>query len=379
MSADFHNHATSMLMVQALENLDPERYELYFYSAGPDDGSPLRRRILATAGAVHEVQTWSGARIAEQIETDQIGVLFDLKGFTKGARLDVTTTHPAPLQVAWLGFPGTMGTGHIDYIIGDPVVTPLEHQGDFTEAIAQMPHCYQPNDALRSRPAVWSRAQCGLPDDALVLASFNQPFKITPQMFAAWCRVLNAVPRAVMWMLVSDPATRQRLCDAAARQGIASDRLVFAPFLDIERHRARLPQADLLLDTFPCSGHTTASDGLWAGVPLVTLIGQTFAARVAASLLHTLGLDELVCTDIDSYVESAITLCRNDDQRQAVRDRIASATRTSPLFDGASFAADLQQLIERMVERQDAGLPPAPLPAAYPTEQGSVAHRAPTA
>jgi predicted O-linked N-acetylglucosamine transferase (SPINDLY family) len=198
-------------------------------------------------------------------------------------------------------------------------------------------------------------------------------------MFAAWCRVLNAVPRAVMWMLVSDPATRQRLCDAAARQGIASDRLVFAPFLDIERHRARLPQTDLLLDTFPCSGHTTASDGLWAGVPLVTLIGQTFAARVAASLLHTLGLDELVCTDIDSYVESAITLCRNDDQRQAVRDRIASATRTSPLFDGASFAADLQQLIERMVERQDAGLPPAPLPAAYPTEQGSVAHRAPTA
>jgi predicted O-linked N-acetylglucosamine transferase (SPINDLY family) len=363
MSADFHRHATSMLMVQALEHIDPDRYELYFYSAGPDDGTALRTRVLATASVVHEVATWSGARIAEQIAADQIGVLFDLKGFTKGARLDITAAHPAPLQVAWLGFPGTIGTDHIDYVIGDPVVTPLEHQADFTETIAQLPHCYQPNDALRSRPAVWSRAQCGLPHDALVLASFNQPFKITPQMFAAWCRVLQAVPRAVLWMLVPEPATRARLCAAAAALGIATERLVFAPFVEIERHRARLPQADLLLDTFPCSGHTTASDGLWAGVPMVTLIGRTFAARVAASLLHTLGLDELVFSDVDDYVAKAIELCRVDGALAQLRERIVSARLTSALFDGVRFAADLQALIDRMVERQDAGLAPAPLPA----------------
>ncbi len=367
MSADFHCHATSMLMVQALEHIDQSRYELYFYSAGPDDGTPLRARMLATAQVVHEVASWSGARIAEQIEADQIGVLFDLKGFTKGARLDITAAHPAPLQVAWLGFPGTLGTNHIDYIIGDPVVTPIEHQGDFTEAIAQLPHCYQPNDAQRSRPASWSRAQCGLPEDALVLASFNQPFKITPDMFAAWCRILRAVPRAVLWMLIAEGPTRERLLGVARSHGIAPERIVFAPFLDIERHRARLPQADLQLDTFPCSGHTTASDGLWAGVPLVTMIGRTFAARVAASLLHTLGLDDLVCTDIDSYVRQAITLCQDDTLRLDVRERIAQATRTSPLFDGTQFASDLQHLIDRMVERQDAGLPPAALPAAAST------------
>ncbi|MBK6852048.1 MAG: hypothetical protein IPG93_10605 [Burkholderiales bacterium] len=363
MSADFHRHATSMLMVQALENIDPDRYELYFYSAGPDDGTSLRARILATAKVVHEVASWSGARIVEQIEADKIGVLFDLKGFTKGARLDITAAHPAPLQVAWLGFPGTIGSDHIDYVIGDPIVTPLENQRDFTETIAQLPHCYQPNDSLRSRPAVWSRAQCGLPDDALVLASFNQPFKITPQMFGAWCRILQAVPRAVLWMLVPEDATRQRLCDAAAAQGITSERLIFAPFLEIESHRARLPQADLLLDTFPCSGHTTASDGLWAGVPLITIVGRTFAARVAASLLHTLGLDELVFEDIDSYVAKAITLCQTEGALAELRGRIAEGSLSSPLFDGVRFAADLQALIDRMVARQDAGLAPAPLPA----------------
>jgi predicted O-linked N-acetylglucosamine transferase (SPINDLY family) len=363
LSSDFHHHATVILMVQALEHIDRSRFELVFYSAGPDDGSALRARVLATATQVHEVASWPARRIAAQIEADQIGVLLDLKGFTKGARLDVIAARAAPLQVAWLGYPGTCGNRDIDYVIGDAVVTPLANQGDFTEAIAQMPHCYQPNDGTRSRPAAWSRADCGLPEDAVVLASFNQAYKTTAEVFAAWCEVLRATPAAVLWMLVPEADTQRRLRAHAERLGVAGQRIVFAPFIDIEAHRGRLPQADLVLDTFPCSGHTTASDALWAGVPVLTLQGRTFAARVAASLLHTLGLDELVCNDFDTYVARATALAQQAGARAELRARLAQATATSPLFDGARFAQDFGQLIERMVARQDQGLAPAPLAA----------------
>ena len=362
-SSDFHHHATSMLLVQALEHIDRSRYELFFYSGGPDDRSPLRSRILATATQVHEVALWSHARLTEQIRQDQIGVLFDLKGFTADHRLEVIAARPAPLQVAWLGYPGTSGSAHLDYVMGDAVVTPLENQADFTETIAQLPHCYQPNDGLRSQPAPWSRAECGLPEEALVLASFNQAYKTTPEVFAAWCRILAATPHAVLWMLVPEADTQARLREAAQRHGIDGQRLIFAPFLGIESHRSRLPQADLILDTFPCSGHTTASDALWAGVPVLTLIGRTFAARVAASLLHTLDLDELICADLDTYTARALALCHDTAALADVRARLAQAIQTSPLFDGARFAADWQALIERMVARQDAGLAPAPLAA----------------
>jgi predicted O-linked N-acetylglucosamine transferase (SPINDLY family) len=362
-SADFHHHATSFLLVQALEHIDRSRFDLYFYSGGPDDRSATRARVLATATQVHEVRNWSTERLVEQIRQDRIGVLFDLKGYTAGHRLDVLAQRPAPLQVAWLGYPGTSGEPGLDYLIGDAVVTPIEHQGDFTETIAQMPHCYQPNDGQRSRPTAWSRQRCGLPDDALVLASFNQSYKTKPEMFAAWCRILAAQPRALLWMLVPDTDTQARLRDVATGHGIDATRIVFAPFIDIESHRARLPQADRILDTFPCSGHTTTSDALWAGVPVLTLKGRNFAARVASSLVHTLGLEELICDDVDSYVERAIELSRNDAARQDLRARLAQATETSTLFDGVRFAADWQDLIERMVARQDAGLPPAPLAA----------------
>ncbi|MFM2056526.1 MAG: hypothetical protein RLY71_911 [Pseudomonadota bacterium] len=363
LSSDFHHHATSVLLVQALEHIDRDRFELHFYSGSPDDGSALRQRILATARQVHDVRQWSAERLAEQIRTDQIGVLFDLKGFTSNQRLDVMAHRPAPLQVAWLGYPGTSGAACIDYIIGDPVVTPLAHAEHFTEAIAQMPHSYQPNDGLRSRPLAWRRAECGLPDHATVFASFNQSYKTTPDVFAAWCRILAAVPDAVLWLMVPDADTQARLRTAAAACGIDATRIVFAPFIGIESHRARLPQADLILDTFPCSGHTTSSDALWAGVPVLTRPGRTFASRVSASLLHTLGLDELICTDPDDYVACGIALGRDAGARTALRARLAEAIRTSPLFDGARFAADFTALIERMAARQDAGLPPAALAA----------------
>jgi predicted O-linked N-acetylglucosamine transferase (SPINDLY family) len=363
LSSDFHQHATSVLLVQALEHIDRSRFDLYFYNASRDDGSALRRRILATASCVHDVRQWSAERLTGQIRTDQIGVLFDLKGFTSDQRLDVLAQRPAALQVAWLGYPGTSGASGIDYIIGDPVVTPLEHAAHFSEAIAQLPHCYQPNDGERSRPAPWHRADCGLPEDAVVLASFNQSYKTTPDLFAAWCQVLSRVPRAVLWLLVPDPDTQVRLRQAAARLGVEPARLIFAPLLGIESHRARLPQADLILDTYPCSGHTTSSDALWAGVPVLTRLGQSFAARVSASLLHTLGLDDLICPDVATYIDRAVALAADPAALAGLRQRVEAARSGSPLFDGRRFAADLGDLLERMVARQDAGLPPAALGA----------------
>jgi predicted O-linked N-acetylglucosamine transferase (SPINDLY family) len=278
--------------------------------------------------------------------------------------MDVLAHRPAPIQVAWLGFPGTAGAPSLDYFIGDPVTTPMDAQPHFTECIAQMPHCYQPNDSTRTRPTPVTRQQCGLPEDAtFVFASFNMAYKIVPEVFAAWCRILEATPGSVLWLLVQQLPARERLRAAAVQHGLDPDRLVFAPFVSGELHRSRLPLADLCLDTFPCGGHTTASDALWAGVPVLALMGQSFASRVAGSLLHALDLPELACTDIDQYIQSAVTLALNPAEFRALEGRLDGARTQSPLFDGRRFARDFERLVLRMVARQDAGLPPAPLAA----------------
>ncbi|MEY2686787.1 MAG: hypothetical protein RL375_985 [Pseudomonadota bacterium] len=363
LSSDFHHHATTMLVVETLEHIDRSRYELWLYSGGANDGSALRHRIEAAATCLREVAELDQAELAQQIRTDQIGVLMDLKGFTQGSRMSVLAQRPAPIQVAWLGYPGTSGADFVDYIIGDPVVTPLEHQPHFTEQIAQLPHCYQPNDSQRSHPATLDRTACGLPPEAFVFASFNQAYKIVPEVFAAWCTIVASRPDAVLWLLVPEPQTQAHLRAAAAAHGLPPDRLFFADFAPIERHRARLPNVDLALDTFPCGGHTTASDALWAGVPVLALQGQAFASRVAASLLHTLGVPELVCTQLDDYVERAIALAGSPADLAQLRRRVELGRNNSPLFRGREFAGDLQHLIDRMVQRHEAGLAPAALAA----------------
>jgi protein O-GlcNAc transferase len=363
MSADFQHHATSMLMVEMLERLDRQRYELYLYSNGVNDGSALRHRMESAADHFVEVEQLSNDELARRIEADQITVLFDLKGYTIGSRLHVMADRVAPVQAAWLGFPGTCGASFVDYIVGDPVVTPLDAQPFYTEHIAQLPHCYQPNDSQRPTPAPWSRAQCGLPEDALVFASFNQSYKIIPEVFEAWCRILAQVPGSVLWLLVQHPDIQANLRAHATRLGLAPARLIFASFEDIEQHRARLPQADVILDTFPCGGHTTASDALWAGVPMVALLGTTFAARVAPSLLRSAGVPELVCGDLAEYEQLAVALGTDPDRRQALREHLRLARQQAPLFDSERFARDFGALVERMVARWEQGLPPAPLAA----------------
>lgn len=363
LSSDWHQHATSVLVIEVIEALAGGAFDLYVYSHGADDGSPLRARLQRAATVWREVAADDPARIAARMKEDRLAILLEMKGYTQGSRMMVTAWRPAPIQVAWLGYPGTTGADCIDYVIGDPVVTPLDAQGDYTERIAQMPHCYQPNDGARARPQPLSRADCGLPPDAFVFGSFNMPYKLVPEIFAVWCHTLRQRADAVLWLLVDQPIVQERLRQAAAQAGVDPARLIFAPFLPDEAHRARLPNVDLFLDSFPCSGHTTASDALWAGVPVLTLRGRSFASRVAASLLHTLGMSELVCDDIDRYGAESIRLAGDPQALQALRVRLTEARMTSPLFDGRRYARDFERLLLRMVARHEAGLPPAPLAA----------------
>lgn len=365
-SSDFHNHATALLMIEALEARNRDRFDVTLYSHGVDDGSAMRRRVESACERFVDMRAMSPEQMARAIHADGIDILVDLKGHTFGNRMGVFAWRPAPVQVAWLGFPGTCGADYVDYVIGDRWVTPLEHAAHYSEHIAQMPHSYQPNDSRRARPEPSTRARCGLPEDALVLGCFNQSFKIGPETFASWMRILQAVPKALLWLLQDNAQAAHNLRREAAARGIDPQRLVFAPRVSVASHLARLPVADFMLDNWPCNAHTTASDALWMGVPLVTLSGEIFASRVAGSLLHGVGLGELVCRDPAEYEATAIALANDPSRLHALRAHLAQGREGFPLFDGRRFAADLEHLYERMAERARAGLAPAALPAALP-------------
>lgn len=369
-SSDFHHHATSMLLAEVLEKLDRENFEIFLYSHGIDDGSDLRKRVVAAADHFIECGPMKPHEQAEAIRADRIDVLFELKGFTLDSRLATFAFRAAPIQVAWLGYPGTCGAPFIDYIIGDPIVTPLSAQENYTENIAQMPVTYQPNDTTRHRDVTRTRAECGLPEDAFVFGCFNQSYKYTREVFDSWCRILNRVPNSVLWLLVPDEPVRAQLRKEARQRGISPERLYFANFEKTHRHRQRLALADIALDTFPCGGHTTTSDTLWAGVPVLSLMGQTFASRVAGSLLNAVNLPELVCDNATEYEDKAVALALDRTRLSQVREGLLAARDTAPLFDSTRFATDLGNLLQRMVARSDQGLDPAPLPAIHTEQEG---------
>ena len=354
-SADFHNHATALLLVEALERRNTADFEVTLYSHSPDDGSALQLRIRAACEHFVEMGAMSAAQMAQRIAHDGIDILVDLKGQTFGNRQAVFAHRPAPIQATFLGFPGTSGADYIDYIIGDRWVTPIEHAGHFTETIAQLPHSYQPNDSQRRRLQPGTRAQWGLPEDALVLGNFNQSFKLSPHTFDAWTRILQAQPKAILWLLEDNPQATQNLQRAARQRGVDPARLVFAPRVPVQAHLARLPVADFMLDNWPCNAHTTASDALWMGVPLVTLMGDSFASRVAGSLLHAVGLGELACTSVQDYEATAIELLAKPQRLLALRRHLDEGRAQFPLFDGARFAADLESLYLRMVAQARQG------------------------
>lgn len=358
-SNDLHQHATAHLMAEVFEQFDPDRFAVTLYSHGADDGSTMRQRLQRSRARFVDVASISDLDVARRIRADGVDVLVDLKGHTKNNRLGVFAYRPAPVQASFLGFPGTTGADYIDYFIGDAIVSPIEQAAHFSEKLALMPRCYQPNDRQRPLPAPCSRERAGLPSAALVLCGFNQPFKLSPEVFDVWCRLLHRLPDAVLWLLQwNDQAPAQLRAQAEAR-GIAASRLVFAPRVPTQQHIDRLALADLFIDTWPCNGHTTTSDALWAGVPVVTYCGRTFASRVAASLLHAVGLPDLVSDTLEGYEDKVMALAGNAGRRQSTRDHLVRARDTASLFDSAGFTADFGNLLRRMAEQWSRGLAPS--------------------
>ncbi|MCK9283318.1 MAG: tetratricopeptide repeat protein [Rhodocyclaceae bacterium] len=357
LSADFHHHATLMLMIGILEAHDRNKVDIYAYSYGIHDGSPLRARAENACRAFRQIKPLSFTEAADLIVQDEIDILVDLKGYTKDNRLEICALRPAPIIVSWLGYPGSLGHPRLaDYVIGDPIVSPLEHQPDYSETLALMPHSYQPNDdgkPIGHRP---SRQDVGLPEDAFVLCSFNQPYKINAPVFAQWCRILKTIPQAVMWLMVGRQEVREKLCAYAEQYGVEKSRFIFASQIDISEHLQRLQCADLALDTFPYGSHTTGSDALWAGVPLVAIKGNTFASRVSASLLSAIGLTELITDSPEAAADLAIVLAQDRSRLEAVREKLQKNRRTKPLFDTQGFTRDLERLYLRMAEQHGSGI-----------------------
>ena len=349
LSADFHEHATSYLLAEVIEQHDRSRFEVIGYSYGPEDKSPMRTRMRCAFETFRDIRNASSEAAAQRIAADEIDVLLELKGYTGSSRPEIAALRPAPVQASWLGYPGTLGHRRLaDYLIGDTIVTPLEHAAHYSETLALMPHCYQPNDRQRIIGPRPSRAAAGLPESAFVFCSFCQPYKITPLMFDLWCRLLRSVAGSRLWLLDTTATARENLAREAAARGVGVDRLLYAPRLPLAEHLGRLQLADLALDTYPYTSHTTASDALWTGVPLVTLMGETFASRVAASLLHAAGLPELVTRNAESYYDLALDLATRPARLAALRARLLAGRLESPLFDSERFTRDLERLLERI-------------------------------
>jgi predicted O-linked N-acetylglucosamine transferase (SPINDLY family) len=359
LSADYYDHATMHLMAGVLEAHDPARVEVHLLSINANrhmvkENDPYAHRIAAMPATFHDLASVSDAEAAERIAQIAPHLLIDLKGYTADSRTDITALRPAPVIVNWLGYPGTLGHERLaDYIIGDPVVTPLGHASDFSETLALMPHCYQPNDRSRPLGAPPARQEEGLPENSFVFCCFNQFIKINPDTFDVWCRLLAATPGSVLWLLGGLEEAQSNLRREAQKRGIAGDRLVFAQTRPVVQHLARLQLADLALDTFPCNSHTTASDALWAGVPLVTRIGQTFASRVAASLLTVHGFPELIAQDDDAYFRIALSLVSQPEKLRQLRQKLDAARLASPLFDTVRFARDLERLYEAIWQQHN--------------------------
>jgi protein O-GlcNAc transferase len=359
LSADFHQHATARLMAGVFEQHDRSRFEVTGVSIGPNDRSAMRRRIEAAFERFVDAKAHGDDQIAELIRTLNVDILVDLKGYTQDARTGVLARRPAPIQVNYLGFPGTIGADFIDYIIADRDVIP-EHEFDcYAEKVVWLPDSYQANDRNRAiAETAPPRAEHGLPQAAFVFCCFNDNYKITPAVFSCWMRILLAVPDSVLWLFEENAIAAENLRREAAARGVAPERLVFARSLPNAEHLARHRCADLFLDTLPYAAHTTASDALWTGLPVLTCLGETFAGRVGASLLNAIHLPELITTTAGAYEKLAIELAGDPSRLADIRARLARHRLTTPLFDTAGFTRHLEAAYLAMIERLQAGLPP---------------------
>jgi protein O-GlcNAc transferase len=359
-SADFREHPVAHLLAGVLENHNKSMFDTTAVSIGPSDNSPMRRRLEGAFEKFLDAGRLSDAEVAAKIRSAEIDILVDLNGFTKNCRTSIFAHRPAPIQVNYLGYPGTMGADFIDYIVADRTIIPIARRSDFSEKIAYLPNSYQANDSTRSiSEKKFTREECGLPNDGLVFCCFNHNYKITPAVFDLWMRILINVPGSVLWLRETNATAATNLKREAESRGVSAGRIIFAKRLAaLPDHLARHRLADLFLDTLPYNAHTTASDALWAGLPVLTQIGETYVGRVAASLLNAASLPELVTHSSEQYERLAIEIAKHPEILGAMKTKLAENRLGTPLFDTGLFTRQIEAAYIAMYERYQAGLTP---------------------
>jgi protein O-GlcNAc transferase len=358
-SADFHNHATGYLIAELFELHDKSKFELIGFSFGPVTTDEMHQRLEKPFEHFIEVSNKSDVEIARLSRNLNIDIAVDLKGYTQDARTGIFAHRAAPIQVNYLGYPGTMGTNYIDYIVADKFLISSGLQSFYSEKVIYLPNSYQVNDRKRLiSDRQFTRQELGLPENGFVFCCFNNNFKILPTTFASWMRILRAVKGSVLWLLKDNIWAADNLKKEAEKQGITTDRLIFAERLPIQEHLARHRYADLFLDTFPYNAHTTTSDALWTGLPVLTLMGNSFASRVAASLLNAIGLPELITNNQEEYETLAIELAKSPEKLASIKQKLVNNRLTTPLFDTPLFTKNLESAFKKMYERYQQGLEP---------------------
>lgn len=347
-SADFREHAVAFQLAPLIERHDRNRFQVIGISSGQSDGSAIRARLVKGFDRFHEFGPLNSEDIARRLREMEIDIAIDLGGHTGQARPRIFAHRPAPVQAAWLGYPGTMGASFIDYLIADRVVAPFEDQAFYSERLVHLPHSYFPTDPGREVGPVPSRQEMGLPDDGLVFCAFNANWKIARPVFAIWMRLLNALPKSVLWLKQPAPGARANLDREAAAQGVDPTRLVYAGDVPLPLHLARHALADIFLDTLPYNAHATAADALGAGLPVLTCRGESFAGRVAASLLEACGMPELIAEDSASYERRAVELAQDRAQLAALREKLNRNLANAPLFDADGFRRGIERAFEIM-------------------------------
>lgn len=368
-SADFYTHATSILMADLFESHSRQSFRWIGYGLTSSKPEPMANRIESAFDEFFDVHDLTDAEVVEHMKSQGVDIVVDLKGHTQNARPRIFMLSPAPIVVNYLVYPGTMGQlegrAFHNYLIADEVVIPPGFDQFYRESIVRMPHSYQCNDRQRviaDYPK--HRSQVGLPDDAIVLCCFNSTYKITPEIFAAWMTILQSSPNTVLWLLVErDETSRNAVISAlkntAIQYGVSADRIIFSPRTTHEEYLARMQLADIFVDTYPCNAHTTASDALWSGLPVVTLSGRTFASRVAASLLKAVDLSECITNNLDQYVQLIFKAVNDYEWLQSIRKKLTQNKLSKPLFDTLSYAQHLESAYRIMHRRHQEGLAPA--------------------
>lgn len=358
-SRDFRNHATAFLSAELFELHDKSKFEITAFSFGPDKNDAMRDRLAAAFDRFVDVRGMSDKEVARLARELEIDIAVDMQGYQTEHRPGIFACRAAPIQVNYLAFPGTMGAQYMDYIVADATLVPPQSRQYFSEKVAYLPNSYQVNDRKREISGrQFTRKELGLPEEGFVFCCFNGIHKITPATFAGWMNILKEVEGSVLWLFEGNRLAVQNLGREAADRGVSPDRLVFAGFMNLPDHLARHCQADLFLDSLPYDAHTTASDALWAGLPVLTCPGESFASRVAASLLNAVHLPDLIAHSQEEYERIAIDLAKNPDKLAAIKRKLAENRLAAPLFDTPLYARHLEAAYAAMMERYQAGLPP---------------------